>query len=297
MIASRADGSTEQRGRGVFLGVAFPGALFPAALCFALACSEGQYNPPLSTAGAGGMTGSAGAGGGSAGSGTSGSGVGGSSGSGSAGSAGAGNSGPGQLYAFTSGLEGFSVNYFCTGPAVGVNCAQVTAQPAEVVDAGVDAGDAAPPVTPPAGNDFYELVQDGSVGDPDPGSAKLTLQLSTGTQSANVAINYGSGTVAGVNLTGKTIRAQVRVEAGAAPITAKMYIKTSGTYYYADGGQVNLIADTWVSATMNPGIPSYPTAPDAAQYLINDVREIGLEISAVAATAVPAVVHIDTLQY
>ena len=79
-------------------------------------------------------------------------------------------------------------------------------------------------------------LRDAAVGDPQPGSLKLTLQLTTGTQSANVALNYAMG----INLTGKTVRAQVRVEPGTTAMTAKFYIKTSMTYYYADGGQVNL---------------------------------------------------------
>jgi hypothetical protein len=50
---------------------------------------------------------------------------------------------------------------------------------------------------------------------------------------------------------------------------------------------------------MNPASPSYPmlTAIVAAEYLLDDVREIGLEITAAVATAAPAVVHIDTWQY
>jgi hypothetical protein len=272
-------------------------------MALGVACSEGQYNPPSggggsgsSAAGASGMTGTAG-------SGTSA--VGGSAGTpGSAGSAGSGPGGATQVYTFQSSLEGFAINYYCTGPAANETCTMVQAQAAAPAgDAGTDAGDSADataPAEPAASSDFYALEQDGTVGEATPGSAKLTLNFTAGTQSANLAINYGSGTTPGIDLEGKTVRAQVRIEPGAPPTTyAKMYIKTGATFYYADSGQITLVPGSWVPVTFpTAGTPSYPLAPDPTQYLVGDVREIGLEIAATGiAAAAPAVIHLDTVSY
>jgi hypothetical protein len=277
-----------------------------AALCIAVtslasACSEEQYNPAI---GAGGSTaaaaGSAGQSG-SAGSGTSDSG----GSAGAAGSAGGGGAGAGtatKVYAFQSSLEGFFINYYCTGPAVNTSCVQLQAQqPADVPDAGADAGeDAGAAPEQPVMTDFFTLEQDPAVGSPAPGSAKLTLRFTTGAQSANFAINFGSGTEPGIDLAGKTLQAQVRVEAGAPATTyAKMYIKTGATYYYADSGQRTLVADSWSPITFNGfGAPSYPTTPDPALYTLGDVREIGIELGATdIPSAVAAAIHIDTVSY
>lgn len=277
-----------------------------AALCVAVvslgvACSEEQYNPPIGGGGSSTVAAAGSAGlSGSAGSGTSNNG-------GSAGAAGgaggvSGASTPTKVYAFQSSLEGFFINYYCTGPAVNTNCTQLqAAQPAELPDAGADAGDdagAAP--EQPVVNDFFTLEQDPSLGSPAPGSAKLTLRFTGGAQSANFAINFGSSTESGIDLAGKTLQAQVRVEAGAPATTyAKMYIKTGATYYYADSGQRTLLPDTWTPITFAGfGAPSYPSTPDATLYTLGDVREIGMEFGATdIAAPLTAAVHIDTVSY
>jgi hypothetical protein len=233
--------------------------------------------------------------------GTAGSGTSGAGGSaGMMGSAGSSSGAVTQLYAFASSLEGFTINRYCTGPAANEACTDVQAQaPAAAADAGTDAGDSADattPATPPPASDFYTLAQDGTVGEAAPGSAKVTLNFTTGTQSANFAINFSTG----VDLTGKTVRAQVRIEPGAPSTTyAKMYLKTGVGYYYADSGQVTLIPGTWIPvsfATTAP--PSYPMPVDATLYLLGDVREIGMELAATGiAAAATAEIHIDTISY
>ena len=306
MNASCADWLSDRVRRNMSQRAGVPAAmgaaLCVASACLVVACSEEQYNPAI---GGGGSTTAAAAGSagqsGSAGSGTSNNG-------GSAGAAGAGGTGAGaedtatKVYAFQSSLEGFFINYYCTGPAVNTNCTQLQAQqPADVADAGADAGDdagAAP--EQPVVNDFFTLEQDPSLGSPAPGSAKLTLRFTAGSQSANFASNFGSGTEPGIDLAGKTLQAQVRMEAGGPATTyAKMYIKTGATYYYADSGQRTLSADTWTTLTFAGfGAPSYPTAPDAALYTLGDVREVGIEIGATdIAAPVTASIHIDSVSY
>lgn len=190
---------------------------------------------------------------------------------------------------FASGLEGFRINYYCSGnpPA----CASVTEE-APPSDAGVaDAGDAPAPPT----NDFVAAAFDPAEGEPDPGSARITLQFSADGQLADFARNFGGGMTAGLNLTGKVLTARARVEAGGAPtVAAKFYIKTGMTYSYADSGETLLAPGTWT--TLRYQSPSYVS--DAAVYNIADVREIGIEILGRGATMPTAtVVHLDTVEY
>jgi hypothetical protein len=279
--------------------VAVSAAFCAAFAALGIACSEEQYNPPIggsttvaaaSSAGSGGSSGSAGQSGNAGSSATN---SGGSAGA-AGGAGGAANDGMAmKVYAFESSLQGFFINYYCTGPAMNTNCMQLDAPAGDTPDAGN-----AP--EQPESNDFFSLEQDPGLGTPEPGSAKLTLRFTAGAQSANFASNFGSATEPGIDLAGKTLQAQVRVEAGA-PVTtyAKMYIKTGATYYYADSGQKTLVADSWTPLTFAGfGAPSYPTAPDAALYTPGDVREIGLEIGAIdVASAVTAEVHIDSFSF
>lgn len=194
-----------------------------------------------------------------------------------------------EAVSFQSDLEGFRINYYCSGnpPA----CTPVMAAAADA-DAGVaDAG--AGPVTP--ANDFVSAVFDPAEGEPEPGSARITLQFSADGQLADFARNFGDGMTAGLNLTGKVLTARARVEAGGAPtVAAKFYIKTGMTYSYADSGETQLSPGTW--STLRYQSPSYIS--DAAVYDIADVREIGIEIlgrGAVAPTT--TIVHLDTIEY
>ena len=259
----------------------------------AVACSEEEGEPmaPLRGSAASGGTG-AGAAGSAGSAGTSG--TGGASG-GSAGTSGAGGGGsstPTTVYDFSDSLEGFAINYYCLGPANGQNCSAVAAAPAPEVDAGVDAGDAG--AAPPSANGFYSVAHDPAVGDP-AGSAKIEVNFTAGEQTAVFALRYAVG----ANLTGKTITARVLVDAGApATTSAKLYIKTGANSYYADRGAITLIAGTWLTLTYETGLaPVYPSTP-TAEYVLADVREIGIELAATGiATPALTVVHIDSIQY
>jgi len=273
------------------------GALYASVIC-SVACSEGQYNPPIggggsSSGGSAGQTGNAGSGNAAAGSA--------GAPSGSAGSAGSGSSGTGMGFTFASSLEDFRINYYCVGPQAAnpANCLQVmAAPPPPVADAGGDAAseDGGAPVAPePPGNDFVAAVFDGAVGSPDPGSVKVTLQFSVDGQLADLARNFGTNATPGLDLTGKTLTAQARVEPGGPPTVAgKMYIKTGETYSYADSGETTLTPGTWT--TLRYAMPTYYA--NMAVYNIADVREIGIEILGRGATApTTTVVHIDSIVY
>lgn len=211
------------------------------------------------------------------------------SGGGSSGSAGASASlVPPETAAFATNLDGFRINYYCSSPPVCVSLADAP----PVADAGVgDAGEA--PV--PSSTDFVEAVFDPLVGEPEPGSARVTLQFSADGQLAEFARNFGDGMTPGLNLTGKVLTAQLRAEAGGVPtVVAKFYLKTGMTYAYADSGETPLPPGVWT--TLRYQTPTYVS--DAAVYDIADVREIGIEILGRGATApTPTVVHIDTVEY
>jgi len=171
--------------------------------------------------------------------------------------------------------------------------------PPPVADAGGDAAaedGGAPGAAEPVGNDFYATEFDGALGNPAPGSAKITLQFSLDGQLADFARNFGTNATPGLNLAGKVITAQARVEAGGAPtVVGKMYVKTGATYSYADGGESQpLVPGTWTTLTYST--PSYYA--NMAVYDISDVRELGIEILGRGATGVmPTVVHIDSIAY
>jgi hypothetical protein len=258
-----------------------------------VACAEGENNPMPETGGAAGSGGTSGSGaGGSAGAaGTSGTAGASGGGAGTSGAGGAGSATPTTVYDFNDSLEGFAITYYCLGPANSQNCSPAAGPPAPAADAG--AGDAGA-VTAPA-TDFYAVTHDPAVGDPAVGSAKVELNFTAGEQTAILALNYAVG----VNVTGKTITARVLVDAGApATTSAKLYIKTGAGFYYADRGAITLIAGTWLTLTYDTSLPPVYPMTTTAEYLLSDVRELGIELSATGIAApAPAVVHIDTIQY
>jgi hypothetical protein len=275
------------------------------ALLFAgpltLACSstnkfpDGQFDPVASggAAGASSSTGSGGSAGNAGSTATNG-----TAGSGTAGGAGAASSGMNpaltQVYDFKSSLGDFRINYYCSDAST---CVSVSAAPApSASDAGTDAGDAGADAAVAGGgtNDFVVASFDGSVGNPEPGSAKIVAQFSGPGQVAEFAINPPS-----VNLTGKTITARITMDPGSpGGSTAKLYVKTGPNYLYADSGQITLVAGSW--STLTYSTPSYIAMP-TTDYDSSDVREIGIEMAPPASPALmvlaPAVIHIDTIDY
>src|SRR5689334_18164145 len=114
MNASCADWLCDRVRRNISQRGAVSAALCVACAALGMACSEEQYNPPIggggsktvAVAGSAGQSGNAGSS---------------TNDGGSAGAAvgGAGNDGMAmKVYAFQSSLEGFFINYYCTGPAM-----------------------------------------------------------------------------------------------------------------------------------------------------------------------------------
>ena len=260
-----------------------------------VACSGDETEPSPTTGGRTGSVGGAGTSTGGRGGGGSG-GLAGSSGTGGAIGAGRGSSEPTVVHTFDTSVEGFRINYICTGlDANGMaTCMPITVPaPALGGDAGTDAGDAAPPSEgPPAepDNGLATVSHDPALGDPQPGSIKIDIDFTAAGQLAVLALNFDS-----TDLTNKSISARVRVEAGAPPqVGGKLYIKTGENYIYADSGQLTLTPGTWM--TLSYLMPSF--VADAAMYNVADVREVGIEFAIPAATTfTPAVIHVDTFQY
>ena len=60
-----------------------------------------------------------------------------------------------------------------------------------------------------------------------------------------------------VNLTGKTIKARVKIDSGTVPSGyVQLHVSSTG-YVYANGGSGSLTAGSFVDVTMNPASPNY----------------------------------------
>jgi hypothetical protein len=233
--------------------------------------------------------------GGAAGSGTGGSAQGGTTGSGgNAGGGGSAGTGGGEPIApmpvveFTSGLQTFIVNYYCTAAAP-TGCAQImTPTPLPGADAGPDAGAADGQVGP---DSFFVVAHDPLIGEPDPGSARITVDFAGPSQLVEFAYN-----IATVDWTNRQGSVRVRLASGPDGIAAKMYIKTAADYNYADSGQVTLVAgEDWTTLTYPPPPERMLSIVNPSTYDIADVREIGVEIAGPSAMPSQAVIYVDTL--
>ena len=265
------------------LGSARSGAVVAAVFTLA-ACGEGSAVPP-GTGGTGGSpsgTAGTGTGGSSAGAGGGGAGT----TAGGTGGAGGGTSGMTETLDFETDLEGFAVNYYCTATNT---CMQVEAAPAPATDAGADAGNAGPV---PISNELVVLSYDSTEGSPDPGSARLEIQFSAAGQQVQLAYNTPNTDEGAINMEGKIVTAQVRTDVAGS--SAKMVLKSTGTYIYADGGQVPLVAGAWTPVSYTPGNPMNFMNPG---FLITDIREIGLSFETTVMVLTPTVINVDTVQY
>jgi hypothetical protein len=196
------------------------------------------------------------------------------------------------VYTFDSSVEGFRINYICTGldPNGMATCLPVAApEPAAAGDAGADAAASGEAPTEPD-NGLATVSHDSAIGDPQPGSIQVDLDFTAAGQLAVLARNVDS-----TDLTNKPISARVRVEAGAPPqVSGKMYVKTGENYVYADSGQVTLTPGVWT--VLSYVTPSF--IADSVTYNVADVREFGIEFAIpMATTFTPAVIHVDTFQY
>jgi hypothetical protein len=139
---------------------------------------------------------------------------------------------------------------------------------------------------------------DGAVGQPDPGSAMLTIPFVPNPSSAttNEQVDFGINFAAPMDLSGKTLTARVKLDAGlgASGGGAKLIIKSGAAFVYADGGFQNLTPGDWITLTTSFDTPGFA----GAGYTPTQIVQVDVEIQANGATAfTTATVHIDTVGY
>jgi hypothetical protein len=138
-------------------------------------------------------------------------------------------------------------------------------------------------------------------GSPDPGSLQLDIPYNAASQYVSTGVNLDPG----IDLTGKKLKAMVKIVSGygseddimTAPGNAKLYVKTGATYLYASASVANITSiGTWVAIEFDPEFPGYQAE---GEYDIKDVKEIGIQLdtNSASTTAAPAVVLIDSIAY
>jgi hypothetical protein len=145
------------------------------------------------------------------------------------------------------------------------------------------------------------LVWSGDDGDPEPGMLQLIAPFDSASQSALVGIAFA----APVDLTGKTVRAKIKVvyglasDLGSTPAGAKIYVRSGVANVYADSGAQDLNAQgKWFDLSLNASAPTF-LENGGSGYDASDIREIGIVIdtNSTAVTTTTAVVAIDTVFY
>lgn len=140
-------------------------------------------------------------------------------------------------------------------------------------------------------------------GNPDPGALQLDIPYSAASQYVSTGVNIDPP---GIDLTGKTIKAMVKIVSGygsaedimTAPGNAKLYIKTGADYVYASASVANITAiGTWTAIDFITKFPDYNADKDA--YDPTQVLEIGIQFdtNSASTTAEPAVVLVDSISY
>jgi len=140
-------------------------------------------------------------------------------------------------------------------------------------------------------------------GSPDPGALQLDIPYSAASQYVSTGVNIDPP---GVDLTGKTIKAMVKIVSGygsaddimTAPANAKLYVKTGANYVYASASVANVTSiGTWTAIDFNTKFPDYNADKDA--YDPTQVLEIGIQFdtNSASTTASPAVVLVDNISY
>jgi hypothetical protein len=137
---------------------------------------------------------------------------------------------------------------------------------------------------------------DGTVGQPLPGSAVLTIPFVPNPDSANSneQVNFGA-TFAPLNLAGKTLSVRVKLDSGLSPDggAAKLTFYSAG-HLYAEGGFQLLPVGEWV--TLSVALDD-PDSPDPA-YTATQIVEVDVEIQANGpGPFTTATIHVDTPGY
>lgn len=146
-----------------------------------------------------------------------------------------------------------------------------------------------------------KLSHNADDGSPDPGSLQLDIPYDAASQYVSTGVNLDPG----IDLTGKKLKAMVKIVSGygseedimTAPGNAKLYIKTGTTYLYASASVANITSiGTWVAIEFDPEFPGYQAEGDLD---LKDVKEIGIQMdtNSASTTASAAVVLIDSISY
>ena len=143
-------------------------------------------------------------------------------------------------------------------------------------------------------------------GQPNPGSLEAAIPYS----AAGQYVGLGVAPPMPINLSGKILRAQVKIVSGfeaaqdlmTSPAGAHLYVRSGSGYRYASGVFQNLTTiGNWVPITFDLASPGYidMLTPDAGPFDPSDIREIGLQFdtSGTTTTAQPAVVLVDSVSY
>jgi hypothetical protein len=138
------------------------------------------------------------------------------------------------------------------------------------------------------------------------GFVQLTIPYKT-TQSDYQQLLYSYIPATGLDLTGKTLHAFVKLTSGmtaddpSKPSGAKMVIKTGADWYYADGGWVNMSKNEWIEIMLTVNSPSgVDMSKDASLFDPTDVREISVSFdTSGAATTIgsPGIIALDKVCY
>ena len=144
----------------------------------------------------------------------------------------------------------------------------------------------------------------GSEGNPTLGAAKFSIPY----RSASQYVGVGVILPVGADLTGKPLRARVKIASGFGdpldlitnPGGVHLYVKTGASYVYATGTYTNLTAiGSWVTIEFDLSTPSFVSMTAGDVFDPKDVRELGIQFdtSATTSTAQPAVVLVDSVGY
>ena len=138
-------------------------------------------------------------------------------------------------------------------------------------------------------------------GSPDPGALQLDIPFDAASQYVSTGVNLDPG----IDLTGKKLKAMIKIVSGygseedimTAPGNAKLYIKTGTTYLYASASVANITSiGSWVAIEFDPEFPGYQAEGELD---LKDVKEIGVQLdtNSASTTASAAVVLIDSISY